>query len=99
MKTYNSRKTVKTVTKWQRRNKHKVYANRKINRGVRRGDILKPTHCQVCKMHKTRIEGHHEDYTRPLKVIWCCTPCHVVLDRLRRKREKEENLIGQSVAL
>ena len=99
MKTYNSQKMIKAVRKWQRKNRQKVYANRKVQRGVRRGDILKPKHCQVCKMYKKRIEGHHEDYDKPLKVIWCCKACHTGLDRLRRKREEQENLSSQSMAL
>ena len=91
----------KAIRKWERRNPEKVYARRKINRAVRRLDIIKPNHCQICKMRKERIEGHHEDYDKPLKVIWCCKPCHYVLDTIRRKREEEKkkNLIGLSMAL
>jgi hypothetical protein len=29
----------------------------------------------MCK-RKTKLHAHHEDYKRPLNVIWLCRSCH-----------------------
>lgn len=55
------------------------------------GVITKPDRCQVCgKVPRKRIEAHHEDYSKPLDVIWCCTSCHDKLDMKRRIREGKQ---------
>lgn len=64
-------------------------ASRVIDEGVRAGIIKRPDHCSGCgcsdKEH--RIEAHHNDYSKPLDVIWLCTPCHRALDARRRVNE------------
>lgn len=40
---------------------------------IRRGD-LKKLSCEVCGSAKS--QGHHEDYSKPLDVIWLCTRHH-----------------------
>jgi len=53
--------------------KHQVRAI--VNKAIKAGKIVKPICCSVCQ--KTgRIEGHHEDYDKPLEVIWLCRKCH-----------------------
>lgn len=42
---------------------------------VRLGRVAKPLKCPICKKSKP-VEGHHEDYSKPLKVKWCCRQCH-----------------------
>lgn len=58
-----------------KRNAHKIEARKLANMALRRGDIVKPSGCSRCG----RVEGiemHHEDYAKPLNVIWLCPPCH-----------------------
>ena len=51
-----------------------------LSHAVRDGRIFKPSACSVCGDTKRRIEGHHPDYSKPLEVVWCCTPCHHKID-------------------
>ena len=67
----------------------KVEARRIVEVAIRAGELEKPDYCQGCGCHKSehRIEAHHSDYSKPLSVIWLCTPCHRRMDQMRIKRE------------
>ncbi len=46
-----------------------------VSRAVKAGILKRPCRCSVC--HKKRkILAHHEDYKKPLDVLWLCQPCH-----------------------
>jgi len=47
-----------------------------VNNAVRDGR-LKKTPCEVCGSEDA--EAHHEDYSRPLDVVWLCRKHHVLL--------------------
>ena len=42
---------------------------------IRDGKLLRPSACESCRCN-CRPEAHHEDYSRPLHVVWLCTSCH-----------------------
>lgn len=73
--------------KYRRNNKDKYYAHGRISSRVQLGKIEKPSACEICG-RTGRVEAHHEDYSKPLDIIWCCKKCHWILDEKRRKREK-----------
>ncbi len=52
-----------------------------LNNAVRSGKIKKSRKCSMCD-RKTRIMGHHEDYYKPLKVIWLCQICHTKIHKM-----------------
>lgn len=52
-----------------------------------RGDMVRPARCSKCD-DDHRVEGHHDDYTKPLDVMWLCTSCH-------RARHKELRALGR----
>lgn len=62
--------------KWEEHNKEKKRLHGVVTNAVRSGKILKPVFCQVCGKTNCRIEGHHDDYTKPLEVRWLCSACH-----------------------
>ena len=62
----------------QRRDKPiKDKAQRELYKAVKCGK-LRPSSCEVCKTSELFgvIEGHHQDYTKPLDVNWLCVDCH-----------------------
>jgi hypothetical protein len=52
----------------------KVKARATLNNAIKRGEIIKPKGCSRCQ--NWPVEGHHPDYTKPLKVLWLCRECH-----------------------
>jgi hypothetical protein len=62
--------------KWSDFNKKKVWVTNCVNNSIRDGKISKPCSCSYCGKTGCRIEGHHNDYDRPLEVLWLCSSCH-----------------------
>jgi hypothetical protein len=50
-------------------------AHSKIARAIKRGLLERPSTCEFCGKIG-RVEAHHEDYNKPLEVIWLCPICH-----------------------
>ncbi|HEC66584.1 MAG TPA: hypothetical protein ENI23_15015 [bacterium] len=65
-----------------RKHREKWLARSKLNSAIKTGKIKKPDKCSICSTNGVRIESHHDDYSRPLDVIWVCTNCHADKDRL-----------------
>lgn len=53
----------------------KTYARNAVNHALLSGRIVKGE-CEVGVDCRGRIEGHHDDYTSPLKVRWLCKKHH-----------------------
>lgn len=67
--------TIKNTKKFRKKFPLAYKAHCAVNNAVRDGILIRPAKCPICK--KTRqIEGHHEDYTKPLEVDWMCSACH-----------------------
>lgn len=64
----------------------KVKARSKARYAVKSGKILKLP-CQVCGSEKS--EAHHEDYSKPLDVVWYC-PLHHKRRHMQMLKEKED---------
>lgn len=64
-------------------------AYKAIEAAIAAGTLKRPSVCSGCGVHESqhRIEAHHHDYTKPLDVIWLCTPCHRRMDARRREVE------------
>lgn len=59
-------------------NPEKRAAHVLVGNAIRSGKLIKPDTCSNCGEYYPRrqIHGHHEDYTRPLDVVWLCVKCH-----------------------
>lgn len=42
---------------------------------IRREKLIRPDECSKCGK-PCKPDGHHADYTKPLKVVWLCRSCH-----------------------
>lgn len=74
-------------------------AYRAVEAAIDAGALRRPDRCQGCgcdgSLH--RIEAHHSDYSRPLDVIWLCTPCHRRMDDCRRAFEAQSRQEAKAV--
>ncbi len=66
----------------------KYLATNMVKNALRDKKITKPTKCSRCgKM--TRLHGHHDDYYKPLDVMWLCCICHHIRHKeLYNERKK-----------
>lgn len=64
--------------KWHGRSERNWAARYKVMLAVASGKLIKPELCEECGFptRPERLHGHHEDYARPLDVLWLCDLCH-----------------------
>ena len=62
-------------------------AYRAVRIAKRSGLLVRPDTCSKCQSVGI-IEGHHEDYSKPLEVTWLCKPCHREANFARARRER-----------
>jgi len=53
----------------------KYHARMLLNRAIKSGKITRPSKCSECDSIG-RITAHHDDYSKPLEVVWLCYECH-----------------------
>lgn len=71
------------------KNPSKYNSHKAVEAAIRAGVVSRPDVCSGCGCTSSehRIEAHHHDYSKPLDVIWLCTPCHSRMDAQRRIQE------------
>lgn len=86
--------------RWKEQNKEKYYAHQKVKKAIQTGKLIRSEICDVCKKDG-KIEAHHEDYSKPLEVIWMCQYCHLYhhqrdrfhAERLNEPASKEDAIV------
>lgn len=59
--------------RWNNVNREKLKAHAAVRAALRDG-TLERGKCEDCR--SLRTEGHHEDYSKPLVVVWLCRADH-----------------------
>jgi ribosomal protein S27AE len=68
---------------WRSEDLRRQKAHIAVAKAIRKGDLIRLA-CERCGNEKSL--AHHEDYDKPLQVMWLCQPCH----KQRHKELKEE---------
>lgn len=71
----------------------KSEATRIYRRALLRGELVRDP-CIICGSDH-RIHGHHEDYARPLDVLWLCAAHHTGAHRYRHYHERQMQQIRE----
>jgi ribosomal protein S27AE len=74
--------TTEVTRAWRSEDKRRSSAHVAVAKAIRNGALL-PLPCIRCGEQKSL--AHHEDYDKPLEVMWLCQPCH----KQRHKELKE----------
>ena len=76
--------SVRRMRKEYNSRRGKIYPEKKaawtlVWKAVKEGRLIK----QPCACGYEEVQGHHEDYSKPLNVVWMCVPCHRKYHRRR----------------
>lgn len=72
---YASERGRKLMLDYQARKPAKKAAQTAVMRAIRLGELVRPDCCESCEQQR-KVEGHHDDYAKPLSVRWLCRNCH-----------------------
>ena len=74
---------VEVTRAWRAEDSRRQVAHAAVAKAIRNGLLVRMS-CIRCEKEKS--EAHHEDYDKPLEVMWLCSPCH----KQRHKELKAE---------
>ena len=80
------------LREYRRKNKDKDNARAMIRRGIKSKKIIPKEYCELCGCNN-KLYAHHEDYSKPLDVVWLCSACHgkrhKELNEIERQKDKD----------
>lgn len=56
-------------------NPERYRANTAVSNAIRDGRLIRPNECSCCGV-RCKPHGHHNNYSKPLDVVWYCNKCH-----------------------
>lgn len=88
------KQNVANIKEWRKRNGEKTKAWSAVGNALFKGEIEKPPYCELCGSFDMKIHAHHDDYSKPLDVLWLCHDCHMSLHANQRKQENMKESQG-----
>ena len=82
--------TYRRGNRWRKEHNQRQKAWGALNDAIRYGKLERPTVCSRCGSEGD-IEAHHEDYSKPLDVMWLCVRCHNELHKEKNKKKRESS--------
>lgn len=73
------------VNRFRTKYPEKARAHDAVKNALRNGTLVRPTACEDCAA-ACHPGSHHEDYSKPLDVVFVCRPCHRIRDAARQQR-------------
>jgi hypothetical protein len=64
-----------STRKYKLKNPEKYKAHLRVCAAKASGRLEVKSACEVCGC-ESKLQAHHEDYLKPLEVIWLCSKCH-----------------------
>tara|TARA_R110000868_G_scaffold96010_2_gene264110 strand:- start:2285 stop:2710 length:426 start_codon:yes stop_codon:yes gene_type:complete len=68
---------------WRAEDFRRRKAHYSVSQAIKKGILIRQP---CCRCNETKSLAHHEDYDKPLNVMWLCQPCH-------KQRHKEINAL------
>lgn len=73
------------VNRFRAKHPEKARAHDAVKNAIARGVLVKPLSCERCGCEPIEpLHAHHQDYARPLTVVFLCRPCHRQADAALR---------------
>lgn len=72
----HARENRKKYKEYTTEQKLKADCRTKTKLAIKRGKLIKQP-CQICG--EIEVEAHHQDYNKPLEVVWLCREHHLEL--------------------
>jgi len=79
----NVTKAGRVTSEWKKKNPQKSAAHALVCWATKTGILKRSDVCEECGI-KCKTQGHHEDYMKPMDVIWVCKDCHSKKHRIYR---------------
>lgn len=86
----------KALIRWTEKHPERKKAANAVSNAVRDGRLTKKP-CEVCGA--TKVEAHHDDYTKPLEVRWLCNSHHKAADKERQAYDSQHRSTSLDGAL
>lgn len=80
---------------WVSKNPEKYKAHKAVKKAIANGSLVRSP-CEVCGQFKLRSDGrsaiqaHHDDYSKPLEIIWLCHDHHAERHVWLREQQRKE---------
>lgn len=81
-KPYGAARMREAVKRSVKKYQYKQNARNRVYAAIKSGRLQKPEACENCGDRSKPPHAHHEDYNKPLEVMWLCRRCHTNIHKV-----------------